>query len=173
MKNINWILIVGLIGAGVLLTRLFTGTSGIHYQMLQGDILTREFMSVFAREPKYIVQKQFQITHSDGVPLPFNVVKFECCQIGGMVKDGQLFIGTINEVDAWSIAGSTQEKVPEIEMPILVHELVHITTRHFATTSVCIDVNNPFWQEKIAYNAEWLYRQMMMLDEDGYFKIRK
>jgi len=28
MKNINWILIDGLIGSGVLLTRLFKGTSG-------------------------------------------------------------------------------------------------------------------------------------------------
>lgn len=164
--------IILLISIGILIGRLMINND-VNYQMIREEIFQREMGSVFAKEPKYINQRTFQLTHSDGSPAPLHIVKFECCTVGGMVKNGELYIGTLNNTYRRPIYATTSELVPVLEMSTVIHELVHLTTKHFATSSACIDVNNSFWQEKIAYNAEWLYRQMMMFDEDGYYKISK
>ena len=175
MKTIKYLIIICLAICIILGVKLwiymFTNTT--NFQMLPETIGSLEMKSVATTDVKYTIQKTFQLTNSDGTPAPFHIVKFECCGVGGMVKNGEIYIGTINETLARPVFATTSQMVPVIEMPTIVHELVHQTTKHYATSSACIDINNRFWQEKIAYNAEWLYRQMMMFDEDGYYKISK
>ncbi len=145
----------------------------INYQMSQEIVGEGIKKSLSTTDVKYIEQSNYQLTNGDGTPAPLHIVKFECCGVGGMIKNGEIYIGTTNERLARPVFATTSQMIPEIEMAIIIHELTHYSTKHFATSSKLIDVNDRVWQENVAYNSEWLYRQMMMFDEDNYFRIVK
>jgi hypothetical protein len=139
-----------------------------YYQSQQAKDL--EMKSYTTKEPKFTKTKGLQITHTDGTPIPFYIGKFECCGVMGMVKDKAVYIGYYNEVDGKPLGATTTQKIPEIQMETIIHELSHISTLHnFATSSP----NDRFIQEVQAYDIQFLYAQIRSYEEDGHFKIMK
>lgn len=142
------------------------------YNTYNQGIADREHASLTMPEAKYSITRTFLLNHTDGTPVKFHLVKFQCClQIGGMVKDGELYMGYLNEVQGTPLGATTTQMIPEIEMNILVHELVHLGTLHYVKD--CPDFSTNVCQERIAYNVEDLYTQIKSLNEDQFFNINK
>jgi hypothetical protein len=142
------------------------------YNTYNQRISEREQASLTIEAPKYSITRTFLLNHTDGTPVRFHLVKFECCnRIGGMVKNGELYMGYLNEVQVNQLGTTTLQMVPEIEISILVHELFHLGSMN--VLKYCADFSTNVCQEKGAYNVEYLYEQIRSLGEDGFFRLNK
>ena len=141
-------------------------------QMFNESIAARELGSLTMVEPKYTVYKRFQITHSTGDALMVNLVKFHCCNnIGGMVKDGELYVGFMNTTLRTQLGTTTKADVPELSLFTIVHELHHIVQMKHLSNG-----ENPMTNkmlERTAYDFEGLLQQLISFEEDGHFSITK
>lgn len=127
--------------------------------------------SVNHAEPKYTVKRVFQITHLDGTPVKLHIVQFECCGVAGMVKNGDLYLGYVNEVTAKPIFATTTQKIPEIGIETVTHELMHLVTLHYKATTT--KLSDRVFQETMAYDSQFLYSQLRSFDEDNYLRLIK
>lgn len=127
--------------------------------------------SMEGKEPKHTIIKEFQITHIDGTPSKFYIVKIECCGVGAFVKNNNLYMGYMNEVSYKSPFSTTTEMLPAIDMSILIHELAHLTTIHNSNKNSCTYTNTALWQETNAYDTEHLYTQIKSFHEDNYLRL--
>lgn len=142
------------------------------YNTYNQGIAAREQASLRMPEAKYSITKTFLLNHTDGTPVKFHLVKFECCnRTAGMVKNGELYMGYLNEVQGTPLGATTTQMIPEIEISILLHELFHLGSLQVVKT--CPDFSTNVCNEKGAYNVEYLYEQIRSLDEDNFFKLNK
>jgi len=124
--------------------------------------------------PKWNVEKTFYLTQTNGSSTVFEVAKFECCGTGGLVTwGGTLVMGYLNTVEAISIGTTTKQQIPEIEISILIHELLHLVTIQPAVIAKCPALAEPILQEEMAYNIESLYSQIKSLEEDNKIRLNK
>jgi len=144
----------------------------LYQAMYNQDIALRETLSK-AVQPKWTAEKTFIITHTHGSSTNFNVAKFQCCGTGGVVKDGQIYMGYVNTVEATPLGTTTKTQIPLIDIEILGHELVHLITLQPYVLEQCPALASHDLQEKIAYNWGHLYSQIRSLDEDGYIRLTK
>ena len=142
------------------------------YNTYNQGIADREQASLTMPETKYSITKTFLLNHTDGTPVKFHVVKFECClQVSGMVKDGEIYIGYFNQIKAHPITATNSEEmveVPELDLFVIIHETHHASL--LANKNNCDEITR-VCLEKTAYGQEHLIRQIKSLQEDGYFGL--
>jgi hypothetical protein len=143
------------------------------YQQTYSDTIRQlEKQSVSNPIPKYKVKQQFQITHSDGTPVKVFIVKFECCLTRAFVnRSNEMYLGYYNEVKGKPISATTTQMIPEIEMSMFIHEIFHIVSLHHLSKGE--DPITHENQEKMAYDIQSLYEQLVSLEGDGYIKLTK
>ncbi len=170
MKKLTLIaLIICVLLGGKLVYFMFTPDPT--YYQVDPAMQSRIAKSIEGKAPKYTIMKEAQITHIDGTPTKFYVVKMECCGVGGFVQGGNIYMGYVNEQSYKSPLSTTTEMLPIIEMPILVHELSHLVTLHGAVRNSCTEITSPLWQETRGYNTEHLYTQIKSLHEDNFIRL--
>lgn len=141
------------------------------YSTYNQDIADREHASLTMPEAKYSITKTFLLNHTDGTPVKFHLVKFQCCnRTAGMVKNGELYMGYLNEVQGTPLGATTTQMIPEIEISILLHELFHLGSLQVVKT--CPDFSTNVCNEKGAYSVEYLYEQIRSLSEDNFFRLK-
>lgn len=172
MKN-NKLLLIILIAVLLLIVFPWNALANrVYFQAAYNEsIAYREHLSLTMRLPNYKVEQTYQITHSDGTPLMFNVTKFECCDAPtAMVKDGQLYFDYYNTVQVVPLGATNTDikvDVPEFRTETVIHELCHrIINKHTM-------ISNPKLEERMCYDFEHLYTQIKSLDEDNRFKLIK
>lgn len=171
MKSNKIVWLVVFLLSALLVTYLLKGST-VYPAIYNPDIALRETLSKTVI-PKWNTEKSFIITHTHGSSTNFNVVKFECCGTGGMVKDGQLYMGYLNTVEATPIGTTTKTQIPIIDIEILGHELVHLTTLQPYVLEKCPALASHDLQEKIAYNWGHLYSQIRSFEEDNWIRLQK
>lgn len=162
------VLILGALIMGLLWYNSYESQAYFYNQ----DIANREQLSL-SFKAKFSNEKTYLLTQTHGSSTQFNVGKFDCCGAGGMVKDNQIYMGYLNTVAGTTLGTTTKQQIPEIDIGILTHELVHYVTLQPYVLKQCPSLSDRLLQEQIAYNAEHLYTQIKSLDEDGFIRLIK
>jgi len=142
-------------------------------QMYNKDIAKREQGSINMREPEYVIEKTFNLTHSDGASVTLKIGKFRCCDnIAAFTEIEQQTIGFgyFNKVNVNQIGTSTKQQVAQIYLTSVAHELLHLVTMYHLQKGA-----NPMdrtVQEKMAYDYEFLLSQIIELHNDGFISLQ-
>lgn len=128
--------------------------------------------------PKWRTEQTFIMAQYHGSSTVFEVAKFQCCDTAAMAFQNKIIMGYLNTVEATPIGTTTKKQVPEIEIEILGHELVHHVLFQPYVIEQCPALSgntraSKELHESIAYNWDYLYKQIRSLDEDGYIRLVK
>tara|TARA_R110000868_G_C10867139_1_gene761990 strand:+ start:892 stop:1416 length:525 start_codon:yes stop_codon:yes gene_type:complete len=128
--------------------------------------------------PKWKTEQTFIMAQYHGSSTVFEVAKFQCCDTAAMAFQNKIIMGYLNTVETTPIGTTTKKQVPEIEIEILGHELVHHVLFQPYVIEQCPALKGDTQaskelHESIAYNWDYLYKQIRSLDEDGYIRLVK
>lgn len=146
--------------------------SGKNTYYYDEGIAKREMLSL-STNVKFNTEKKYFLNHSHGSSTILNIGKFECCGPSGMVRDNEISMGYVNTVSATQLGTTTKKDIPEIDIEVLGHELVHLITTQPYVVERCPALKENILQEKIAYNWGFLYSQVRSLDEDNLIRLTK
>lgn len=129
-----------------------------------------EFLSLTKGVGEHKDLKTAQITHTDGTPVRFTLASFNY-DITGTTGG---FVDGMKEIMKIAYRNPDND-IPRIQLTVLVHELVHLSTLHYGLIKQkCrTDVLDNECQEKFAYDAQFLLEQVLQLEKDGWLIIDK
>lgn len=143
---------------------------------IQQNIKLSELESIVKVEaPEPTVLIDLPITHINGATTSFRIITFATpTMVGGFYspKDGSLSVRVYNWGSKKGIDGVTRN-VPLVDISVLVHELVHMTTWYNAQYKDCPSLWESVCQERMAYDAGYYYQQLRAYEEDGKFILTK
>jgi len=149
---------------------------GIYYPQQNVEVTNLSNLAqTFTPTDNMDVLATFTLTHLDKSTTSFKLVTFSTTTaVAGFYapSDGSLSV----RVDNWEKRKRYQEEekdVPVVNISILVHEIVHMTTLYNTKGVECQSVYNAICQEKMAYDAGYIYEQIRSFEEDGLLVLSK
>lgn len=160
----------------------------VHGESYNGNEMASAMMRSSGEKPKTETVYEFKIKHTDGGELPVRLVRFieaQCKDIqkvglacwGGWTdktsnnarkQDQEHPVDTQEEINLVYLGGK-----PEIQMKDFVHESNHAILYHWLSRVNC-ESNWRYAEcmEKMAYDQQFLYEQIVDLSKYGKLKIR-
>ena len=123
---------------------------------------------------EYEVVYSWEIKHIDGATTTVNLISFSTTtNVSAFysVSEDSLNLRIYNYTSIKRY-GEREKKVPVVNTSVVVHEIIHMTTlRNFPLCKTGWSL--PECQERMAYDAGFIYELIASLDEDGLIKLSK